>query len=518
MSKIIGNLIRAIPGTSLHAIAEFTKDPVGVQTELLRKLLSTAAGTEWGKRYNFGDIASSSKIIENYESGVRVHTYDDYRSDITRIRSHEPDIIWPGIFTDYAVSSGTVSEGKIIPISKETFKNNLRFSLGAAVNYSATSGNSRFWFGRFLSLPGQMHEDENYPGNFIGEVSGLQARHAPAFISKYYQAVPNDILFIDHWEKKLTAVIKHVARMDVRAIATVPTWAMILFTRLLDYAREEGLADASTISEIWPKLRVIFTGGVALSSYRQVLSDQIGNPDVVLLETYGASEGFFSFQDDPDRHDMLLHLNSGVFYQFVKMEDLNDPNARRYSVGEVEIGIRYALFVSTASGLWSFPVNDVIKFTQLFPHRIVVAGRTSEMIDKYGEAVFGDEVRKTLEMACAKFSSPVVDYHVAPTTPRVDRMPAHQWLIEFETPPGDLDAMSLVMDNYLQEINRHYMIRREAEAFGPPQIVSLPRGTFYEWLKQTKERVSAQSKVPRMSEEREVADGVLQAASLLSGD
>lgn len=136
------------------------------------------------------------------------------------------------------------------------------------------------------------------------------------------------------------------------------------------------------------------------------------------------------------------------------------------------------------------------------------------MIDKYGEAVFADEVRKTLEIACAKFSSTVVDYHVAPTPPSVDRMPAHQWLIEFETPPADLDAMSSVMDKYLQEINRHYMIRREAEAFGPPQIISLPKGTFYKWMKKTKKRVSAQSKVPRMSEERDVADGVLETASM----
>ncbi|NND72495.1 MAG: GH3 auxin-responsive promoter [Rhodothermales bacterium] len=514
MSRFIGSIIRAIPGTSLHAIRQFSADPVGVQNRLLISMLKRAADTEWGRRYNFNQISRSEDAVSTYLDAVPIHSYDDYEEDVRRIREGHPDIIWPGRFYDFAVSSGTVSKGKIIPISPETMKKNMRFSLGSAINYSATSGQAGFWFGRFLSLPGQMHPDEKYPGNFIGEVSGLQARYAPTIIAKYYQAVPNDILFIGNWEKKLDAVVEHVAKMDIRAIATVPTWAMILFTRLIDHVNDKGDRKVNSIAEIWPNLQTIFTGGVALSSYRRVLMDQIGKPSVALLETYGASEGYFSFQDDPDRPDMLLHLDNGVHYQFVRMDEFNKPGARRYTIGEVETDIRYALYVSTVSGLWSFPVHDVVKFTQLYPHRIVVAGRTSEMIDKYGEAVFADEARKTLEYACAKFGYAVVDYHVAPSPPDVDRMPAHQWLVEFDTPPADLDTMSSVMDEYLQEINRHYMIRREAQAFGPPQIVSLPPGTYFKWLKKTKTRVSAQSKVPRMSEERQIADSVLETAGI----
>jgi hypothetical protein len=250
---------------------------------------------------------------------------------------------------------------------------------------------------------------------------------------------------------------------------------------------------------------------VALRSYRDLLEAQIG-ADIDFVETYGASEGFFSFQNRLDDPSMLLHLDNGLFFEFVRMDEKDDPNPRRYTVADVEPGVRYALYITSCSGLWAYDVGDVVRFTETFPHKITVAGRTSEMIDKYGEAVFGDEARAALRSACDATGAHVTDYHVAPCVLHNGDVPSHEWLVEFETPPQDLDAFARAIDEQLQRVNRHYQIRREANAFAAPQISALPDGAFYNWLKATKDSISGQTKVPRMSEERDVADEILKTA------
>jgi len=483
--------------------------PIETQARLLRSLLGQAAHTEWGRRYGFADLLRVPDVVAAYQSAVPLYTYEALRDDVSRMRAGTPDVIWPGTFRHFAVSSGTASAGKIIPVSHEMLVKNRSFSMGTAFNYLAESGNPRLWLGKLLSVPGRIEEDPKHPGTLIGEVSGLQAEYAPAFVKHLYQALPNEVLFLPNWEQKLEAIVDRTMNMDIRIMAMVPTWALILFQQLIEqYNRRHGTR-YTTAGEIWPNLQVFFSGGVALTSYRALLEQQIGLPEMHFIETYGASEGFFAFQSGLHDLDMLLHLDNGVFYEFVRMDEVHLPNPRRSTVADVEPGIRYQLYVSTCSGLWAYGVGDVIRFTGTAPHKIVVAGRTSEMIDKYGEAVFGEEARAALCQACERTGTHVHDFHVAPRPARLDRLPSHQWLIEFDDSPGDLAAFSEAIDIYLQAVNRHYQIRREARAFDAPEIVPVPRGTFYKWLKQTKKTVSVQTKVPRMSEERDVAEGVL---------
>jgi hypothetical protein len=217
---------------------------------------------------------------------------------------------------------------------------------------------------------------------------------------------------------------------------------------------------------------------------------------------------------------MLLHLDNGLFYEFVPLDELGDADARRCTIADVEPGVRYALYVTSCSGLWSYGVGDVVRFTQTFPHKIEVAGRTSEMIDKYGEALFSEEARQGLRAACEATGARFTDFHVAPYAE--GRTPGHQWLVEFKTRPDALDAFARTIDDYLQDVNRHYQIRREARAFAAPRVTALPEGTFYDWMKKTRGSVSGQSKVPRLSETRDVADAVLdvagrQAATAMGG-
>jgi hypothetical protein len=292
-----------------------------------------------------------------------------------------------------------------------------------------------------------------------------------------------------------------------------PTWALVLFDKLIDtYNRRHG-ASVDTIGEIWPNLQLFIAGGVALRSYRDLLDAQIGI-DIDYIETYGASEGFFSFQNDLDDPSMLLHLDNGVFFEFVPADEQYDDNPTRLTIADVEPGVRYALYITSCSGLWSYDVGDVVRFTSVDPYKILVAGRTSEMLDKYGEAVFGDEARSALQHACEQTGAHVAHYHVTSRTIEDGDLPGHQWLVEFDTPPADLAAFEEAIDQHLQEVNRHYQIRREAHAFAGPTVDALPEDAFYRWLQATKDSISGQTKVPRMSEERDVAEEILDVLGM----
>ena len=500
----------------VRRIEAFKQHPVSTQRTLLRDLLSQAADTEWGRRYDFAEIAQASDVVAAYQERVPLHTYDDIEDDVLRVREGAADVMWPGTITDFAVSSGTVSDGKIIPISQETIDHNRSFSVGTGLQYLKQTLDASFFLGNHLTLPGRVEEDENYPGTIAGEISGILAENAPGFFRALYQAVPNEVSFIPNWEEKLRTIAERTVDQDIRLLVMVPSWAIVLFDQLIDIYNERHGTSVSTVGEVWPNLQVFIAGGVPLRSYRHLLEEKIGK-DVDFIETYGASEGFFSFQDDLEDPSMLLHLDNGVFYEFVRFDEKGEENPRRYTIADVEPNVRYSLYVTSSSGLWAYDVGDVIEFTQTFPHKITVAGRTSEMIDEYGEALYGDEARAALRHACDETGAHVVDYHIAPRELQNEDRPGHEWLIEFEDAPEDLDGFSALLDEYLQDVNRHYQIRREANAFDAPAISALPSGAFYKWLKATKDDISGQTKIPRMSDTRDVADGVLEVAGSSKG-
>lgn len=492
----------------VQRIEDFKRHPVSTQRTLLRSLLSRAAETEWGKRYDFSDILRASDVVSAYQDRVPLHTYEDIEEDVLRVREGAADVMWPGTITNFAVSSGTVSDGKIIPISQETIDHNRSFSVGTGLHYVKRTLDGRFFLGNHLTLPGRVEEDPNYPGTMAGEISGILAENAPGFFRAFFQAVPNEVSFIPNWEEKLRAIAERTVDQDIRLLVLAPTWAVVLFEELIDIYNERHDETVTTVGEIWPNLQLFISGGVPLRSYRSLLEEKIGM-EIDFLETYGASEGFFSFQDDLADPAMLLHLDNGVFYEFVRLDERGEENPRRYTIADVEPNVRYSLFVTSTSGLWAYEVGDVIRFTQTFPHKITVAGRTSEMIDEYGEALYGDEARAALRYACDETGAQVLDYHIAPRALENGERPGHEWIIEFEKSPANLESFSALLDEYLQEVNRHYQMRREARAFEGPTISAVPDGAFYKWLKATKDDISGQTKVPRMSDGREVADGVL---------
>ncbi len=512
MGRLLPFLLRHTPGSPLRRFHAAIGDPLGTQTRVLRSLLRRAQDTEWGRRYGFADLLGAPDITQAYRDRVPLHRYEDFRTDIERLRDGEANVLWPGRPDYFAVSSGTVSSGRIVPVFDDTLKTNWRFGLTLGLEYVARYGHLDMLAGSQLGLPSWIEPDRR-PGVRIGQISAILAETTPKLLGRARKTMPDSITRIPDWREKMAALARHVVDRDVRMIVFAPSWGRALFSEVLAASSERSGSPAGSIGQVWPRLRLVVTGAVALSSYREMLEQAINLPQVDFLESYGASEGFVAFQTDLSDPAMQIHLDNGIFFEFVRQEALQEEHPRRHHIGEVEPGVRYAIVLTTNSGLWAYPLGDVVRFSQCNPHKLFVAGRTSEMLDKYGEATFGDDADQALRTACAATGAVVPYYHVTHThVDAGDFLPAHEWIVEFEQEPDDLNRFIESIDRALQHAGHHYYDRRACLAFGPPQITTVPVGTFLRWLESEGKRVTMQSKVPRMLEDRAIADAILRYA------
>ncbi|MGD2153484.1 MAG: GH3 auxin-responsive promoter family protein [Gemmatimonadales bacterium] len=496
--------------TPLGRLRRGLRDPVRTQQLLLRKLLSQAALTSWGREHGFARALNYDDLLPAFQERVPLSCYEDFRTYVTRVRAGEADVLWPGRTRHFGISGGTVSAGELIPVSREMLRALARSSLTPGLQYASRGRGLAYLGGKILSIPGGVSEDPERPGVFVGEVSGLMARAMPALLARHLQAVPRQLMLLEDWESKLQQIAALTAGQDIRAIVMVPSWAPLLFDILLARPAEHAARGPARVLDAWPRLQVFFSGGVALRSYRPILEEYLGD-DVDFIESYSASEGFFAFQDDVDASDLLLHVDSGVFYEFVRLEHLDWDRPRRYTLADVEPGVDYALFVSTCSGLWGYGVGDVVRFTSTAPPRLQVVGRTVAILDDYGEALHADEVEQALAAAGRLTGAHCLHFHVT-YAPPTGSIPQHEWLIEFEAPPEDAGAFAAAFDRYLQEHNRHYRIRREPRVLEAPAVTILPAGTCLAYLRRARKRFSAQTKLLAVSPERDVADGLSEAA------
>jgi hypothetical protein len=262
--------------------------------------------------------------------------------------------------------------------------------------------------------------------------------------------------------------------------------------------------------EIWPNLELFIHGGVNFTPYREQFEKLIPSPDMHYQEAYNASEGFFAIQDDPADSSMLLMLDYGVFYEFIPVEELEKKNPDVHTVGNVQKNRNYALVISTNTGLWRYIIGDTIKFTSLYPHKIVITGRTRHFINAFGEEVIIDNAEKALNIACEKTGALVTDYTAAPIFMSSDKKGAHEWLIEFEKEPQNIDYFTMLLDNALMSLNSDYEAKRYKNiTLEAPVIRSLSRGVFYKWLER-KGKLGGQNKVPRLSNDRRYVDELLR--------
>jgi hypothetical protein len=503
LDRIVGS-----PLTPLGRLRRALRDPARTQLRMLKTLLMRARHTVWGREHGFADALHHQDLVSAFQEYTPLCGYDDVRAYVERTRIGEADVLWPGRTRQFGISGGTVSSGELIPLSRSMLRAMARCSLTPGLQYATR--NTGYLGGKILSIPGGVSPDRDLPDVLVGEVSGLMARAAPVLLARHFQAVPQEVMLLEDWDTKLHQVAERAARLDVRAIIMVPSWAPLLFDTVLAHAASLRGKQTATVRDVWPRLQVFFGGGVALRSYRPILERYLG-PGVDLIESYSASEGFFAFQDDVDASDLLLHVDSGVFYEFVRLEDLERDSPRRYTVADVEPGVDYALFVSTCSGLWAYGVQDVVRFTSTSPPRLLVVGRTMTILDEYGEALRADEVERALVVAARLTSAECVHHHVTYALPS-GLVPQHEWLVEFQRPPADESAFAAECDRYLQENNRHYRIRREPGVLAAPAVTVLPAGTCLNYLRRARSRLGAQTKLLPMSPKSDVAHGLRDAA------
>jgi hypothetical protein len=485
----------------MHQIELFMKYPHDVQEEWMHSLISSAKDTEFGKQSDFKSI----KNYEQFKQQIPVSDYESLKPMIERTRRGEQNLLWNTDIKWFAKSSGTTDKSKFIPVSKE-FLDGCHYNGGRdMITFQCiNNADTKLFTGKNLALGGSFKTDQfGDHHSYHGDVSAIIIQNLPMW-AEYFRAPDVNIALMDNWEDKLEQMANSMANENVTSLAGVPSWMLVLIKRILEFKKVDSLKD------IWPNLEVYFHGGVSFTPYKELFERLINNDKIAYMQLYSASEGFFGIQDERVSNEMLLMLDYGIYYEFIPVNELGKDHPRTYNLSEVQKDKNYAMLISTNAGLWRYQVGDTIRFTNLSPSRCIITGRTKQHINVFGEELMIHNAEQALKTACEKTRAHIVDFTVAPVFMN-EHTGAHEWLIEFEELPNNLDFFKSVLDDTLKQINSDY----EAKRFNNyvlqfPLVRSLPKGSFYNWLK-ANHKLGGQYKVPRLSNERKVVEELLKA-------
>lgn len=502
---IIPSIVNWLYTKRLAQIDLFRKYPFETQEEVLFKLLARASQTEWGKKYDF----SSVDTIDTFRRRLPLKTYEQMAPLVERMRNGETNITWPGEIRWFAKSSGTTdNKSKFIPISREALEEcHFRGGKDIMALYSWLYPETGIFKGKGLTLGGS-HRINNFSNeSFFGDLSAVLIENAPFWVNII--RTPNkEIALIEDFEKKLEKITEATIRENVTSISGVPSWYLVLLRHILNHTGK------TNVLEVWPDLEVFFHGGVSFEPYRSIYNELIPSDSMHYMESYNASEGYFGIQDDPSAPDMLLMLDYGVFYEFIPAEMIDRPDAPALHIGEVETGVNYAIVISTNGGLWRYVIGDTIAFTSLYPHKFKITGRTKHFINAFGEEVIIDNAERALLAACNATGAIVSEYTAGPVYMNANTQGSHEWIIEFDKEPANLDQFRDTLDRELQNINSDYEAKRHNDlTLLPPLIRSVPHGSFMQWFRERK-KLGGQNKMPRLANNREYIEDFYRIAGI----
>lgn len=475
------------------------EDPIGAQREVLQDLVTHGQYTELGRKYGLDNTFT----IRQFKERVPIHDYELLKPYIERMMQGEENLLWNTPVSWFAKSSGTTSDkSKFIPVSEESLEDcHFQASKDVLSLYYRQSEGSDLLTGKGLIIGGshqisQLNEDISF-----GDLSAVLLQNTPIW-ANWIRTPDLSIALMDEWETKIERLAEATITEDVTSIAGVPTWTLVLIKRIL------AITGKTTLREVWPNLELYIHGGVSFAPYRSQFQQIIGE-GCQYLEIYNASEGFFAAQDRLGEEGMLLFLNHGIFYEFLPMEEIGKQQPTTIGLQEVEVGKTYAPVISTNGGLWRYLLGDTIRFTSIYPFRVVVNGRIKQFINAFGEEVVVDNTDQAIRLACEYTGAVLTDYTAAPIYFSEQGNGAHEWLIEFSKPPYDLQIFTEKLDASLQSINSDYEAKRyKSIALGMPSVRALPPGLFNRWLK-SKGKLGGQHKVPRLSNERKYIEEIL---------
>jgi hypothetical protein len=467
------------------------------QKRIFEQLIQTAQPTKFGVDHSFSEI----RAPKDFRQAVPVRDYEMLKPYVEKIIHGESDVLWPGKPLYFAKTSGTTSGAKYIPITRESMPNHINSARNALLNYVHETGNSAFLDGKLIFLSGSPELTET-AGIHTGRLSGIVNHHVPGYL-RSNQMPSYETNCIEDWEEKLEKVIDETLSERMTLISGIPPWVQMYFDRIIERTGKK-------IKDVFPDFSLFVYGGVNFKPYRAKLFESIGK-EIDSIETFPASEGFFAYQDRLGDEGLLLLVNSGIYYEFIPAENFFDDNPPRLGIEDVEIGVNYVMILNSNAGLWGYNLGDTIKFVSLEPCRIIVSGRIKHFISAFGEHVIGDEVEKALQQTIEKFPEvKVVEFTVAPNvTPENGVEPHHQWLIEFDQEPENMEAFCAVLDGELRSLNSYYDDLLAGNILKVLEVVSLPRASFIRYMKD-QGRLGGQNKVPRLSNDRKIADVMVQ--------
>lgn len=484
-------------------IEYFMTHPNEVQESLLMALINKAKDTELGVKYGFSSIRSYADFARQ----VPVTTYEEYQSYIERSRNGEDNIFWPTQIKWFAKSSGTTNaKSKFIPVSQESLEEcHYEASKDLLSIYLNNNPDSKLFTGKGLRLGGskELYKDK---GTSFGDLSAILIDNMP-FWAEYSSTPKNSISLLSDWEVKMQAIVDDTITENVTSLMGVPSWMLVLLNNVLETTGKNH------IHEVWPALEVYFHGGVSFAPYRDQYNTLLPKNNLRYYEVYNASEGFFAIQDKNNCSELLLMLDYGIFYEFIPMDTYGSLEQRVIPLSEVEIGKNYAIVISTNAGLWRYKIGDTVRFTSINPYRIKVSGRTKHFINVFGEELIIENAEVALEKTIQQVPCEVKDYTVAPIFMEGKEKGAHEWIIEFNTPPASIEDFRNCLDLELQKVNSDY----EAKRFNDTtlrllEIVVARKDLFYDWLK-NQDKLGGQHKIPRLSNSRVFADELISINS-----
>ena len=461
------------------------------QQIILKTLLAQGAKAEFGKDHHFGQIADYS----GYKQAVPIRDYEKYAPYIAKIKEGKHNILWPGKPIYLAKTSGTTSGAKYIPITKDSIPNHLNTARNALLLYIAESGNASFADGRMIFLSGSPVLDR-VGGIPTGRLSGIVNHHIPGYLRKN-QLPSYETNCIDDWETKLDGIVRETIQQDMTLISGIPPWMQMYFDRLMEKTGKK-------IGDLFPNFSVLVHGGVNFSPYKSKLMDSIGRK-VDTVETFPASEGFFAFQDTLEQEGLLLNTNSGIFFEFIPAEEIFNENPTRLSLSDVKLGVNYALIVNNNAGLFGYNIGDTVKFVSLDPYRIIVSGRIKHFISAFGEHVIGEEVEYSMLEASKSLDARIVEFTVAPMVEQGKGQSYHEWFVEFEEVPSNLELFAEKVNQHMMKKNIYYDDLIKGNILKPLVVRPLAKNAFIDYMRSIG-KLGGQNKVPRLSNDRNIAD------------
>ena len=472
---------------------EWIARSVEVQEKWRLELVKKAAATQFGKDHFFKDIHSYS----DFREAVPVHDYEDLKPYVEKIKSGESDILWPGKPLYFAKTSGTTSGTKYIPISRDSISNHIGSARNAILTYIDETQKADFLDNKLIFLSGSPVLTET--GEVLtGRLSGISNHHVPSYL-RSNQLPSYETNCIEDWETKLDKIIDETLDQRMSLISGIPPWVQMYFDRIIERTGRK-------IKDVFPDFSLFIYGGVNFEPYRAKLFESIGKP-IDSIELYPASEGFLAYQDKQNDEGLLLLLDTGIFFEFIPVENYFDENPRRLSIGEVEVGKNYAVIVNNNAGLWGYSLGDTIKFVSTDPYKVLVTGRIKHFISAFGEHVIGEEIEKALKYALERHSeTEVIELTVAPMVNSTDGgLPYHEWLVEFGTPPNNMEQFANDLDRRLTELNIYYKDLITGSILRRLELTPLRKNSFIDYMR-ANGKLGGQNKVPRLSNDRKIAD------------